>query len=64
MNRKHTEDRITDADYILYLDPRPEEVANKQVKFDPMAAARGLFWGIVFGACLWIILYWIGEKIR
>jgi hypothetical protein len=64
IERRDPQSRIDEADYIIYLDDRPHEVANKQVTFDPRAMFRGLFWGIIFGTCLWVILYWIGEHIR
>jgi hypothetical protein len=65
MNRQQTQDRITEADYIIYIDHRPEQVADSQdVKFEPIMALTGIFWGCIFGACLWIALYYLAEVIR
>lgn len=62
---RRTKERLSDADYIIYLDPRPEEVSkNQDIKFQPMMALRGLAWGCLFGAMLWLVLYWLGEAIR
>jgi hypothetical protein len=65
MNRKDTQDRIDQANYIIYIDTMPQEVADKQdVPFEPMMALRGIFYGCIFGACLWIALYYLAEVIR
>jgi hypothetical protein len=61
-NYRQASKRLDEADYIITLDPRPEEAERGQAfDSDLVEIGWGLFFGIIGGGILWTLIYWFGR---